>query len=94
MEKHVKTGSIISRVRVEQDIQITFTHKEAQVLLAITGYGPEKFLEWFERNLGKHYIAANRATVKPLFTKLYNELNMHLHKLDEIEKLITAASSK
>lgn len=54
---------------LEAKIYLELTEGEAGALDAICGYGPEEFLKWFERNLGKHYIEPYRKDVKTLFDK-------------------------
>jgi hypothetical protein len=53
----------------ESKIYLELTEGEAMALDAICGYGPEKFLEWFKKNHGKHYIEPYEKHVKSLFDK-------------------------
>jgi hypothetical protein len=53
----------------ESKIFLELTEGEAMALDAICGYGPDKFLEWFKRNHGKHYIEPYEGHVKSLFEK-------------------------
>lgn len=53
----------------DSKIYLELTEGEAMALDAICGYGPEKFLEWFKKNLGKHYIEPHEKHLKSLFLK-------------------------
>jgi len=53
----------------ESKIYLELTEGEAMALDAICGYGPKEFLEWFKRNLGKHYIEPHEKHIKSLFDK-------------------------
>lgn len=55
--------------KLEATIFLELTEGEAGALDAICGYGPEEFLKWFERNMGKHYIAPYRSHLISLFQK-------------------------
>lgn len=61
-------GKIIV-TNLEAKIYLELTPGEAAALGAIVGYGHKPFLEWFERNLGKHYIAPYRNHLESLFNK-------------------------
>lgn len=58
---------IITEVKAK--IFLELTPEEAMALDAICGYGPEKFLEWFQKNHGKHYIKPWIDYVPGLFDK-------------------------
>ena len=47
----VKTNS-----KIEVNVVLTLTEEEARALKNITVYGNKPFLEWFYKNLGKHYL--------------------------------------
>lgn len=69
-------------VQAVPTITLELTVGEAGALQAICGYGPKVFLEWFERNLGKHYLAAYREHVISLFDKGY-KLNKDVERYQE-----------
>jgi len=72
---------------VNATIYLELTEGEAGALQAIVGYGPDEFLKWFERNLGKHYIAPYRDSVKSLFIKA-RKLETAVNQLKEAKKQI------
>lgn len=78
-------SKIITEVNAK--IYLELTEGEAGALQAICGYGPTEFLAWFERNLGKHYIAPYRQHVKTLFDKA-RALDGEVKKIQAIRKQI------
>lgn len=72
---------------VSATIYLELTEGEAGALQAIVGYGPEEFLKWFERNLGKHYMAPYRDSVKTLFLKA-RKLEYAIEQLKKAKKEI------
>lgn len=72
---------------VSATIYLELTEGEAGALQAIVGYGPEEFLKWFERNLGKHYMAPYRYSVKSLFLKA-RKLEYAIEQLKKAKKEI------
>ena len=72
-------------------IFLELTPGEAGLLDAICGYGPEKFKEWFKKNLGKHYIEKYEQHMDSLFEKArkleiavknYNEAVKHVRRIE------------
>lgn len=53
-------------------IYLELTPGEAKALAAICGYGPKVFIEWFYRNMGKHYLSPFINSVPSLFEKARN----------------------
>lgn len=54
---------------VDAKIFLELTEGEDGALDAICGYGPEKFLDWFKKNLGRHYIEKYEDHIVSLFEK-------------------------
>lgn len=50
-------------------IFLELTPGEAKALAAICGYGPKEFINWFYRNMGKHYLKPFINCVPTLFEK-------------------------
>ncbi len=88
MEKTLVTNNIQSKVNIDTSVWIKFTYGEAKVLQDIAGYGTERFLEWFKKNLGKHYIEQHEQHLKSAFEKMYQETKFHTYKVEQIDKLI------
>ncbi len=59
----------IIQTEVNAKIYLELTEGEAKALAAICGYGPSEFINWFYRNLGKHYLKPYESAVKTLFDK-------------------------
>lgn len=78
-------GKIITTF--ETRIFLELTEGEAGALDAICGYGPDEFLKWFKRNLGKHYIEKYEGHVKSLFEKA-RKLEYAIHQAKEARKQI------
>ncbi len=55
--------------KVESKIYLELTEGEAKALAAICGYGPSEFINWFYRNMGRHYLKPYEMCVKTLFQK-------------------------
>lgn len=73
---------------INAKIFLELTPGEAGALDAICGYGPDKFLEWFEKNHGKHYIGKYRSHVVSLFDKA-RKLDYAIKQLEEAKKQIS-----
>lgn len=66
-------------------ITLELTDGEAGALDAICGYGPDVFISWFERNLGKHYIRDYKPHLVSLFEKA-RRLNGQVKQVEEYRK--------
>lgn len=65
-------SKLMTDTKVECYVHLVLTEDEARALEAICGYGPDKFVEWFYRNHGKHYLKPHE---KGIITKLKNKIN-------------------
>jgi hypothetical protein len=72
---------------IEAKILLELTEGEAGALDAICGYGPEKFLEWFKANHGRHYIEKYEGHLVSLFAKA-RHLNTAVKQLQNVKKEI------
>ncbi len=81
MEVVVKSQSV-----VECKVILVLQEDEARALEAICGYGPDKFVEWFYSNLGKHYLQPHEKGMRSLFETVRKELPWELRKVDDIRK--------
>lgn len=79
---------------IDASIVLLLSEDEARALVAICGYGPQKFLKWFEENLGKHYISKAKGGVNSLFDTVSTQLPQHLSTLDEARKILNLPSKK
>lgn len=84
----------MSKIQTKLEVTITLelTEGEAGALDAICGYGPDEFLKWFERNMGKHYIAPYREHIKTLFAKA-RVLQSQVKKAQEVRKHLRVIES-
>lgn len=72
----------------EVKINLELTEVEARALEAITVYGTKSFLDYFYRDLGKHYLQPHEKGVYSLFETIKSELPKHLNKANEIREII------
>lgn len=72
---------------VEAKLYLELTEGEARALAAICGYGPKEFLEWFYRNMGKHYLQPFESSIPTLFQKARG-LDHAVKQVDEARKAI------
>jgi hypothetical protein len=79
---------------IDAKIVLILSEDEARALEAIVGYGPEKFIEWFEKNHGKHYISKAKLGIKSLFETTRRELPQHISKLEDARNLLNLPSKK
>lgn len=79
----VKTNS-----KIEVNVVLTLTEEEARALKNITVYGNKPFLEWFYKNLGKHYLKPHEDGLVSLFDTINKELTPILHKIDQTRKIL------
>lgn len=82
---YIKTEAKISS---EIKVVLTLNESEARALEAICGYGPDKFIEWFYRNLGKNYLKPHEKGMRSLFETVRAQLPVNLKKIDDIHKFI------
>lgn len=80
---------ILSQVKPEFNVLLKLSEEEARALEAIVGYGPDKFVEWFYKNLGKHYLKPHENGMRSLFATVRKELSHRLYDIDNIKKSIT-----
>lgn len=71
--------------KIHSTIFFELTEGEAGALDAICGYGPQKFLEWFKKNHGSHYIEKYETHVKTLFEKA-RKLDIAIKQLQDAKK--------
>lgn len=76
-------------ITIDAKVNFDLTLEQAKALNAISVYGPEKFLEWFRKNHGKHYAQGIDKGLKELFKFTYHDLGA---KIDKIERLIKEAN--
>src|SRR5688572_32993004 len=81
---HLLKSKIMSNVKtnviIEGKIYVELTEGEARALEAIVGYGPDEFVKWFYRNLGKHYLQPHENHTRSLFETLRHGLSRELSK--------------
>lgn len=75
----------IIKLEIEAKIFLELTEGEAGALDAICGYGPKEFIKWFERNMGKHYIAPYKEHLETLFDKA-RTLNREVKSLEKFRQ--------
>lgn len=84
-------------LKSELDLQITvkleMTLAEARALNEITKYGSKPFLEWFYRNLGKHYMKPHEKGLISLFDTIDKDLQQKLYDADKIIKVVNETVS-
>lgn len=73
----------IIKTEITSVITLELTDGEAGALAAICCYGPDVFLEWFEKNCGKHYIAPYKSHLRTLFNKS-RMLEQQVRKVEEM----------
>lgn len=77
-----------SETKLEFNVTLKLTEGEARALEAICGYGPTRFVEWFYRNLGKHYLKPHEIAMRSLFETVRSELPIQLSKIDNARKVL------
>lgn len=79
-------------IQAKADMQVSFkinlelTISEAQALDAICGYGPDRFIEWFYANLGKHYLRPHEDAMRSLFKAVRSSLPSQISKVATARK--------
>lgn len=74
--------------KVDMTITLTLTEDEARALHTITSYGSDPFLQWFYRNLGKHYMKPHEKGLISLFDTVKKELPGHFAKMETVRKAL------
>jgi len=69
-------------------VTIKLNESEARALKAITAYGPDKFCDWFYKNLGKAYMEQHEKGLHSLFNTISKNLDNELRKVDSLKKII------
>lgn len=85
---------ILSKVEMNFEVLLKLSEDEARALDAIVGYGPDKFVEWFYKNLGKHYLKPHEQAMRSLFSTVRQELGFRFHDIDKIRKSIKEGTIK
>lgn len=83
-EKIKSSGSI------EGKVLLILSEDEARALEAICGYGPNRFVEWFYKNLGKHYLKPHENGMRSLFETVRKELPLHLSKFSKAREIFNS----
>ena len=68
------------------EVVLVLSESEARALEAISGYSFESFLEFFYKNLGKHYLEPHEAGLRSLFQSAQRELRPIFDKKDRAHK--------
>jgi hypothetical protein len=85
---------ILSKVEMSFDVLLKLSEEEARALEAIVGYGPDQFVKWFYKNLGKHYLKPHEDAMRSLFSTVRQELGFRLHDINEVKKAISEGKAK
>lgn len=81
--------TVKSIANVDFIIHLALTEDEARALKQITTYGPDEFIKWYYKHLGKHYMERNEKGIRSLFETINLELPKHLAKFDKVRKAWT-----
>lgn len=82
-----------SATQVDIKIHLVLSEDEARALEAICGYGPDQFVKWFYKNLGKFYLQPHETAMRSLFDTVRSELPKQLRKADEVKKTLNNLNS-
>jgi len=85
---------ILSKVEMNFEVLLKLSEEEARALEAIVGYGADKFVEWFYKNHGKHYLQPHEKGMRSLFSTCRQELGFRFHDIDAIRKSIREGKTK
>lgn len=85
---------ILSKTEMHFNVLLKLSEVEARALDAICGYGADRFVEWFYKNLGKHYLKPHEDGMRSLFDTVNNQLRFRFHDIDEIRKAIKDGKAK
>ena len=80
--------TVISEIEATFKVHLVLSEAEAIALKLIVSYDTKTFREWFERNMGKHYLKQEGAGLESLFATCKQELTFRLHDIKEIKKHI------
>lgn len=78
----------VSHVDVNFEVRLTLSEEEARALQAICCYGPDQFVKWFYKNLGKAYLQPHEKAMRSLFESATKNLGQQLYKIDNMKKAI------
>lgn len=85
---------ILSKAEVHFEVVLKLSEEEARALDAIVGYGPDRFVEWFYKNLGKHYLKPHEQGMRSLFDTCRKELGYRLHDIKAMREAINNGKAK
>lgn len=83
------TAEIKSKVNLDIRVTLDLSLAEARALREITKYGSKPYLEWFYKNLGKHYMQPHEKRLISLF----DTINDHLDKSVDLANKIVHESN-
>lgn len=72
--------------KIEFEVTLKLTEEEAKALNTIVGYGPDKFVEWFYKNLGQAYLKPHEQGMRSLFETARRELAYPISTIDRVKK--------
>jgi hypothetical protein len=81
-----KMSTIRSGSKITAEVHLVLTEEEARALYNITVYGVQPFVDWFYRNMGKHYLKPHEDGLRSLFDTIGKELPQHLTRVDNARK--------
>lgn len=82
----VKTDSSVS---IKVSVNLKLSEQEARALHMMTVYGPNMFLQWFYKNLGKAYLKPHEDGLISLFNVIKKELPSQLDRVDKIREAVS-----
>lgn len=84
-------SSVETKTALNLNVEITMTlpESEARMLLEMTGYGVDKFLEGYYKMLGKSYMKPHEPAVRTFFSSIRQQLPQHIRRIDNIRKVIS-----
>jgi hypothetical protein len=86
--------TVTSQPVFDMDITLILTEQQARALYSLTLYGPQEFLKWFYKNMGKHYMEPHAQGLKSLFEVLKTELPPHFKVADDVREFLMLSRHK
>ena len=79
-------NDVTSKSKLTMTVTFEVPVEEARMLVEMTGYGADAFLDGYYKVLGKSYMKPHENALKSFFSRVRSQLPPHIRRYDETLK--------
>ncbi len=83
-------AKLTSHPTITVEVKLTLTEIEARALDGLTGYSMDGFLDFFYKNMGRHYLEPHEAGLRSLFKTIRGTIPPIMDRVDKARLVFEA----